>query len=493
VPLEEQTPPGRRGFCGRTRREFLWDAGAGFTSVALSGLLGGSFFSKQLLAADGLSGFRNPLAAKPPMFAPKAKSVIFLFMYGGPSQVDTFDYKPDLYPLDGKTVDVKTFGRGGHRNQGRVVGPKWRFQRYGECGKWVSDLFPNVGRHVDDIAFIHSMTADSPLHGSAMLMMNSGKILSGAPCIGSWVNYGLGSVNENLPGFVVMLDRSGGPISGAKNWSSGYMPASYQGTILRGEGPPILDLERPEGMSAATQRRLLDQLRRENEEHAAARGGNPDLLSRIASYELAYQMQSHAPEAVDYESESPETKSLYGLDRERTSDFGRKCLLARRLVERGVRFIQVYSGGNHNDHNWDAHGDLVHNHEKHAGATDQPIAGLLEDLKRRGMLDETLVIWGGEFGRQPTAEYAEGTGRDHNSYGFTMWMAGGGVKGGISVGETDELGAEAVSQRFHVKNLHATILQLMGLDPNHLTFFHGGLDQRLVGVEGAEPIWPVIA
>ena len=487
-------PNERRGFCGRTRREFLWDAGAGFASVALSGILGNTFLSRQAIAADGTTPFENPLAERPAMLAPRAKAVIFLFMYGGPSQVDTFDYKPELYPLDGKTVDVKTFGRGGHRNQGRVVGPKWRFRQYGESGKWISELFPNVARHVDDIAFIHSMTADSPLHGSAMLMMNSGRILSGHPCLGSWVNYGLGSSNENLPGFVVMLDRTGGPISGAKNWSSGYMPASYQGVVLRGEGPPILDLERPEGMSASTQRRLLDHLRAENEAHAAARGGNSDLLSRIASYELAYQMQSTAPEAVDWEAESPETtKSLYGLDQERTADFGRKCLLGRRLVERGVRFIQIYSGGNHNDHNWDAHGDLVKNHEKHAGDTDLPIAGLLTDLKRRGLLEETLVIWGGEFGRQPTAEYAEGTGRDHNSYGFTMWMAGGGVKGGISVGETDELGAEAVTHRFHVRNLHATVLQLMGLDPNRLSYFFGGLDQKLVGVEGAEPIWQVIA
>lgn len=490
---EDLPPHDRRGFCGRTRREFLWDAGAGFASVALGGLLGNSFFSEQALAADGVTQFRNPLAAKPPMFAPRAKSVIFLFMYGGPSQVDTFDYKPKLYALDGKTIDVKTFGRGGHRNKGRVVGPKWKFQQYGQCGKWVSDLFPNLATQVDDIAFIHSMTADSPLHGSAMLMMNSGRILSGHPCLGSWVNYGLGSVNENLPGFVVMLDPTGGPISGAKNWSSGYMPASYQGVVLRGEGPPILDLARPEGMTETTQRRLLDHLRSENEAHAGLRGGNPDLLSRIASYELAYQMQVYAPEAVDWESESEETQSLYGLDVDRTRDFGRKCLLARRLVERGVRFIQLYSGGNHNDHNWDAHGDLVLNHEKHAGDTDLPITGLLRDLKRRGLLDETLVVWGGEFGRQPTAEYEKGTGRDHNSYGFTMWMAGGGVKGGVSVGETDELGAEAVTHRLHVRNLHATILQRMGLDPNHMTYFFNGLDQKLVGVEGAEPIWQVMA
>ena len=480
-------------FCGRTRREFLWEAGAGFTSLALGGLLGQNFFAGQSLAADGLNSYASPLAPNPAMIAAKAKSVIFLFMYGGPSHVDTFDYKPKLYPLDGQNIEVKTFGRGGHRKTGRVVGPKWNFKPYGECGKYVSDLFPNVGSMVDAISFIHSMTADSPLHGSAMLMMNSGKVLSGAPCLGSWANYGLGSLNENLPGFVVMLDKTGGPISGAKNWSSGYMPAQYQGTVLRSEGVPILDLEPGQLLGGGVQRSVLDHLRAENEIHAAARVGNPDLAARIANYELAYQMQSSAPEAVDIDAEDEETKSLYGIDRGKTADFGRKCLMARRLVERGVRFIQIYSGGNHDDNNWDAHGDLKFNHDKHAGATDLPIAGLLKDLKRRGLLDETLVIWGGEFGRQPTAEYAQGTGRDHNSYGFTMWMEGGGVKGGTSIGSTDELGAEAVDKPLHVKNLHATVLQLMGLDPNRLSFFHAGLEEKLVGVEGAQPIWDAIA
>jgi hypothetical protein len=346
---------------------------------------------------------------------------------------------------------------------------------------------------VDDIAFLHSMQADSPLHGSAMLQMNSGKILSGAPALGSWVNYGLGTLNQNLPGFVVMLDKTGGPISGAKNWSSGYMPAVYQGTVMRSEGVPILDLETPEGVSRRQQRRLLDGLRRFNEIHQEARIESSELAARIASYELAYNMQQHAPEAVDLSTEKPHTRELYGLDQERTRDFGRKCLLARRLVERGVRFVQVYSGGHHDDANWDAHGDLVKNHSYHAGNTDQPIAGLLKDLKQRGMLEETLVIWGGEFGRQPTAEYAQGTGRDHNSYGFTMWMAGGGIKGGVSVGATDELGSAAVEHPFHVKHLHATVLELMGLDPNALTYFYAGLDQKLVGVEGAQPIREVIA
>ncbi|MBC23697.1 MAG: hypothetical protein CMJ32_07255 [Phycisphaerae bacterium] len=482
----------RNCFCGRTRREFMWQAGGAFTSVALAGMLPEGFFAKQTLAADGISDYENPMAATPGHFPGKAKSVIFLFMYGGPSHVDTFDYKPELYPLDGKTIEVQTKGRGGTRNNGRIVGPKWKFKQYGQCGKHVSDLFPHLGECVDDMAFIHSMHAESPLHGSAMLMMNSGKILSGAPCLGSWVNYGLGSVNENLPGFVVMLDRTGGPISGAKNWSSGYMPASYQGTVMRSTGNPILDLELPPGIDRRSQRRILDSLKRINDRHLQDNVGNSDLAARISSYELAYRMQQHAPEAVDINTEPAHVKSLYGMDQDRTMDFGRKCLMARRLVERGVRFVQVYSGGHHNDANWDAHGDLVKNHEYHAGNTDKPIAGLLKDLKQRGMLDETLVVWGGEFGRQPTAEYAEGTGRDHNSWGFTMWMAGGGIKGGVSVGSTDELGSRAVDDRFHVKNLHATILNQLGLDPNRLAYFYGGLDQKLVGVEGAQPISQVI-
>ncbi len=299
-------------------------------------------------------------------------------------------------------------------------------------------------------------------------------------------------MNENLPGFVVMLDNKGGPISGPRNWASGYMPASYQGTILRATKTPIFNLDMPPGMSRAAQRDLLDRLREKNQQHQQGREQNSELAARIASYELAYNMQQHAPEAVDFSKETEETKALYGIDQKRTEDFGRKCLLARRLVERGVRFIQIYSGGAHNDDNWDAHTDIVKNHSKHCGDTDKPIAGLIADLKRRGLLDSTLIVWGGEFGRQPTAEYAQGTGRDHNSYGFTMWMAGGGIKGGVSVGETDELGSNAVTDRFHVKHLHATVLHQMGLDPHKLSYFYGGLDQKLVGVEGAEPIGQII-
>jgi uncharacterized protein (DUF1501 family) len=307
------------------------------------------------------------------------------------------------------------------------------------------------------------------------------------------VNYGLGSVNDNMPGFVVMLDRTGGPISGAKNWASGFMPASYGGTVFRVEGSPINDLTLPAGTTRPLERDLLDTLGRINQRHHAVRPDQHDLAARVAAYELAFKMQAHAPEAVDLSQETAATRTMYGLDENQTRDFGTRCLLARRLVERGVRFIQVYSGGAHDDANWDAHGDLVANHGKHAGATDRPIAALLKDLKQRGLLDETLIVWGGEFGRQPTAEYGEGTGRDHNSYGFTMWTAGGGLKGGVSVGATDELGSNAVEKPLHVKRLHATVLQQMGLDPNRLSYFFRGLDQKLVGVEPVEPIAEIIA
>jgi len=480
-------------FCGRTRREFVWQSGTGFGAAALVDLLSAQGFFGQADAAEHGTSLANPLAPKKPHYAPRAKSVIFLFMYGGPSHIDTFDWKPELAKHDGKTIPIKTFGRSGKRNEGRVVGPQFKFKQYGQSGGWVSELFPNLAKCVDDIAFLHSMTADSPIHGSAMLQMNTGKILSGSPCLGSWVNYGLGTENSNLPGFVVMLDPTGGPISGAKNWSSGYMPASYQGTTMRASGPPFLDLAPSSGMTPERQRLLLDAVADLNRQHLATRADDSNLAARIASYELAFAMQKHAPEAVDWAKESDETKSLYGIDQSKTRDFGVKCLLARRLVERGVRFIQVYSGGAHNDDNWDAHENLAKNHIFHAGRTDKPIAGLLADLKRRGLLDSTLVIWGGEFGRQPTAEYAHGTGRDHNAYGFTMWMAGGGIKGGVRHGTTDELGSAAVEHRLHVKNLHATALHLLGLDPNRLTYFYGGLDQKLVGVEGAEPIKEILA
>jgi hypothetical protein len=481
----------KREFCGRTRREFLWETGCGFGAAALTSLLSADgFFARR---AEASAAYANPLVPKAPQTLGKAKSVIFLFMYGGPSHIDTFDFKPAMIGMDGKTVQVKTYGRSGRKNQGRIVEPRWTFRQRGNCGKFISDLYPHLGDCVDDIAFLHSLTTDTPIHGSGMLMMNSGRFQSGSPALGSWVNYGLGSVNDNLPGFVVMLACEGGPISGSKNWSSGYMPATYAGTLFRAEGSPLNDLSLPEGTTRPVERDLLDTIGRMNERHHAARPDQQELAARIATYELAYKMQAHAPEAVDLSQETQATRTMYGLDQDQTRDFGTRCLLARRLVERGVRFVQLYSGGGHNDDFWDAHGDLVANHNRHAGATDQPIAALLRDLKQRGLLEETLVVWGGEFGRQPTAEYAVGTGRDHNSFGFTMWMAGGGLKGGVSYGATDELGSAAAENPLHPKQVHATVLHQLGLDPNRLTYFYRGLDQKLVGVEPVEPIHEIIA
>ena len=341
--------------------------------------------------------------------------------------MDTFDYKPELYPLDGKTIKVRTFGRGGKRNESRVVGPKWKFKPYGDCGKYVSDLFPHIGSCVDDIAFLHSMKAESPIHGSAMLMMNAGNLLSGHPSLGSWVNYGLGSVNENLPGYVVMLDKTGGPISGAKNWSSGYMPASFQGTVLRSQGSPILDLENSHGIPAHNSAPCLTIL--EQSMRDICRNDmiipiyQPVLLPTNLRTRCRHPLRKQWMWTVNRNMLKTSTEWMVPILK--ISAGNAAC---PPFGGRGVRFIQIYSGGHHNDNNWDAHGDLVKNHSYHAGNTDKPIAGLLKDLKQRGLLDETLVVWGGEFGRQPTAEYAEGTGRDHNSYGFTMWMAGGGIK-----------------------------------------------------------------
>ncbi len=483
------------GICKTTRREMLWETGAGFTGLAMTGMLSMDGFFNAAQAADQnkpAAAGANPLAPKPPMFPAKAKSVIFLFMYGGPSQLDTFDYKPKLIGRDGQTITVRSFRNGNKPTELKLMEPRWKFKQYGQSGKWISDLYPHLGGCADDMAFIHSMYSDAPVHGSAMIQMNTGKILTGSPSLGSWVNYGLGSVNQNLPGFVVMMDTTGGPISGAKNWSSGYMPAAYQGTVLRAAGDPILDLAPPAGMTDPMQRDILDSLGHLNESHRAPRADNSNLAARMASYELAYKMQSHAPEAVDITKESASTKEMYGLNREETKDFGYRCLLARRLVEHGVRFIQLYAGGGNTNflNFWDAHGGLVPNHNRNALRTDQPIAALLKDLKQRGLLDSTLVVWGGEFGR---TSHGTGDGRDHNAYGYTMWMAGGGIKGGVTAGETDELGMEAAVDRYHVKNLHATVLHQMGLEPNRLSYFYNGLNQKLVGVVPVEPIKKIIA
>lgn len=471
--------------CGRTRREFLWETGAGFTGLALTAMLQADGFFSKARAADVSV---DPLAPKAPHFAAKAKNVIFLFMYGGPSQVDLFDPKPVLKAKSGRTVDLDT--RKEEKARGVLLGSPRKFAKYGQSGIEISDLFPNLARCADDMAVIRSMYADSFAHGSAMIQMNSGSLFQGKPCLGSWVTYGLGTENHDLPSFVVLLDPRGGPIGGAPNWSAGYMPATFQGTQFRTTGDPILNLSPRLPVTRDEQRSQLDFLGKLNETHRAVRPHESELTARIASYELAYRMQAHAPEAVDLSSESSQTRSLYGMDDPRSADFGRKCLMARRLVERGVRFVQIYSGGGHLDENWDAHLGIEKNHGMHCGETDQPMAGLITDLKQRGLLDETLIVWSGEFGRMPTSQ--NGTGRDHNPRGFTAWLAGGGIKGGTVHGATDELGYSAAVDPVHVHDLHATILHLLGLDHTLLTYFHGGREQRLTDVAG-KVVKPILA
>ena len=470
-----------------SRREFLSRAGTGFGSLALSFMLAEEARADAKRAGVSASAKMNPLAPKKPMFPARAKSVIFLFMYGGPSQVDTFDPRPDLIKYNGKTLnialptagDIKTFGGESHAP---LMQSPYAFKKYGKSGIEVSDLFPNIGRHVDDICMIRSIYGDSNNHAPALFEMNTGSILQGHPSVGSWVTYGLGTTNQDLPGFVVMTDPRGGPIGGAPNWSSGYMPATYQGTLFRANGTPILDLNPGQDVTDASERADLDFMQGINAEHGRLHPGDSDLEARIASYELAYRMQATAPHAVDISGETADTKALYGIDDPRTESFGRKCLLARRLVERGVRFIQIYSGGGHGDDTWDAHGDIVGNHGKHAMETDKPIAGLLADLKRRGLLDSTLIVWGGEFGRLPISQ--GGRGRDHNPGVQTVWMAGGGTKGGTVIGSSDEVGYKAGTDPYHIRDLHATILHAMGLDDNALTYLYSGRFQRLTGNGG---------
>jgi hypothetical protein len=468
--------------CGRTRREFLWQAGGGFAGTALTAMLAqDGFFTSSAAAAD--SAAINPLAPKVAHFPARAKRCICLFMYGGVSQVDTFDPKPELTRLNGQPIpnlDADPLFKS--RNPGTLLASTRSFSRHGDAGIDVSDLYPKLARCVDRLAIIRSTYTDSFAHGSGLLQMNTGFVRQGNPSLGSWVTYGLGTINQDLPAYVVMLDPRGGPIGGAPNWQSGYMPAAYQGTQFRTSGDPLIDLSPPGGTTAAQQRNQLDLLRRLGEIHQQVLPRQEELAARLATYELAYRMQSQAPEAVDISQETAETQALYGLNDERTEPFGRRCLLARRLIERGVRFVQVYSGGGHNDQNWDAHGDVNFNHELHCGETDGPMAALLTDLDRRGLLDETLVVWTSEFGRTPTGQ--NGKGRDHSPRGFCTWLAGGGVRGGQTIGATDDFGFAAVENKVHVHDLHATILHLLGLDHTLLTYFHGGRNMRLTDVAG---------
>ena len=461
------------------RRHFCTQTGAGFGSLALASMLQG----------------------QEPKLPSKAKSVIFLFMFGGPSQVDLFDYKPELQKRDGQSIQNEF--RRGSKTQAVLQASRRNFAQHGNSGLWCSDAFPNIAKHMDKLALVKSLTSDSFAHGSALLQINCGRILQGHPSLGSWVNYGLGSVNQNLPGFVVMLDPRGGPTSGAPNWSNGYMPASYQGTLIRSGAQPILNLRPPADIDAASQRAEIDLLNELNRNYSQDRNSNSELQARIASYELAFQLQIAAPEAMDLSQETAETIAMYGIDEPKPdwhplalgpSTFGRQCLIARRLVERGVRFIQIYSGGGNagGQNTWDGHHGIEENLKLHCPEVDRPIAALLSDLERSGLLESTLVVWGGEFGRMPVSETfntgGKPGGRDHNPKGFTYWFAGAGVKPGTSYGQTDELGEVAVENPRHLRDLHATILHLMGLDHRKLTYFHGGLDEKLTGVIDASPI-----
>lgn len=489
------TPLRHTSFCGRTRREWLWETGAGFTGIALSGLLQQEGFAFGG-ATEGNSD--STLAPQASHFPTRAKQVIFLYMYGGPSQMDLFDYKPELQKRDGQTVELEIRRRS--VQPGKLLASRRKFARYGESGQWCSDALPHVAQHMDKLAVVKSLYMDSFAHGSANLQMNCGRVLQGHPSLGSWLSYGLGTLNRDLPSFVVMLDPRGGPIPGAPNWGAGYMPAAYQGTVLRTGGQPILDLAPASALNRREQREMIDALEALNRPHAMERSEESELAARIASYELAFQLQASAPEALDLSRESAETLELYGINDPKPDHplsvgpaiFGRQCLIARRLVEQGVRFVQIYHGGGHQQQNWDAHFGVEENLRIHAPEIDRPIAGLLTDLERRGLLDETLIVWGGEFGRQPVGQ-GENGGRDHNPKGFTYWLAGGGVKGGVSHGETDELGHEAAVDRHHVRDLHATILHLMGLDHERLSYFYGGLEQKLTGVIESNPIHEIIA
>ena len=465
--------------------------GAGFTSLALTALLDQDGYFGSRADATVLSSQLSKLV--PAHFPKRAKSCIFLFMYGGPSQMDLFDYKPELQKRHGQTANLEQRRR--TVASGKLLGSKRVFQQHGRSGQWCSDALPHLATQMDKLAVIKSLYSDSFAHGSAMLQMNSGRIIQGHPSMGSWLSYGLGSMNQNLPGYVVMLDPRGGPISGAANWSSGFMPATYQGTVFRASGQPILNLDSASGMTASMQRDLITTANVLNATHLAKHPGYSELQARIASYELAFQLQTTAPEALDLTRETAVTKEMYGLNDPKTdhpialgpAPFGRQCLVARRLVERGVRFVQIYHGGGHQQQNWDAHYGVEENLKIHCPEIDKPITALLRDLEQRGLLEETLVVWGGEFGRQALVQGA-GDGRDHNPKGFTYWLAGGGVKGGTSYGETDELGHEAAVDKHHIRDLHATILHLMGLDHSKLTYFYGGLNQKLTGVVEPEII-----
>ncbi|MDX1962929.1 MAG: DUF1501 domain-containing protein [Pirellulales bacterium] len=479
----------------KSRRTFLQSAGGGFGLLALSDLLG----QKGLIAPNQLRGeersvindkpptAQNPLAAKPGHFPVKAKSVIWLFMNGGQSQVDTWDYKPELAKRDGQPLPGFDNKTGFFPDQvGGLMPSPFKFTQQGQSGTWTSEIFPHLARHVDDLAFIHSCFTQTNNHSPALFQVNTGMSRMGFPCLGSWVTYGLGSESANLPAFIVMYDTLGRglPKGHAQNWGAGFLPSVYQGTALNPRGAPIANLLRDAQQSDTAQRAQLDLLRDLNQQYQAEHPAESELAARIESFELAYRMQTTAPEVFDIERESSATRELYGVDKKECQHFARQCLLARRLVENGVRFVQIYSGGMENERSWDGHVDIAGNHRQFAGETDQPIAALLTDLKQRGLLDSTLVICAGEFGRLPVAQKNAKPGRDHNPHAFTAWFAGGGTKPGTHYGETDDVGFKAAINRVSINDLHATILHLLGLDHTRLTYRFNGRDFRLTDVAG---------
>jgi Protein of unknown function (DUF1501) len=476
IPHLFGTPPSNR-------REFLRCAGMGFGSLALTSLLGEPAISAE-------EKLLNPLAPRPPHFPAKAKSVIWLFMNGGQSQVDTWDYKPGLIKRDGQELKGLDPATGFFANEvGPLMASPFKWKQHGGSGTWVPEIFPGLSKHVDDMAFIHSCFTETNNHSPALFQVNTGMSRMGFPCVGAWVTYGLGSESQNLPAFVTMYDTLGRglPKGHASNWGAGFLPGIFQGTALNPQGVAIDNLLPASGVSGNGQRRQLDLLRRLNQEHQRGHEGEAELSARIETFELAYRMQMAAPEALDVSREPKMIQTLYGLDDKRCAHFAKQCLMARRLVERGVRFVQIYSGGMENERSWDGHVDIESNHRQFAGETDTPIAALLMDLKARGLLESTLVICCGEFGRLPVAQRTKDNkrrGRDHNPHAFTTWLAGGGVKGGVHHGETDEVGLRAAVDRVSINDLHATILHCLGLDHTKLIYKFNGRRFRLTDVAG---------
>ncbi len=465
------------------RREFLGNLANGASVVALASLFG-SRYPGELRAGE-----EPKPPGKSPHFAPRAKRVIWLFMHGGPSHVDLFDPKPELKRLAGQPVP-DSFGSVMTRRkvgQNPLLGPIKPFRPRGNSGLEISDFLPRISECADDLFVMRSVHGDSVNHPQSVYQMNTGSVLMGKPSVGAWVSYGLGTENSDMPAFLVLPDPGGGLKGGPPAWGSGFLPATFQGVTMRSGSTPILNMQPPATVRGRQQRRTLDLIQALNKKHAQRHANNDELQARIASYELAFRMQVAAPDLVDIRSETKETQTLYGLDSKTTREFGQRCLLARRMVERGVRFVQLHSG---DTNGWDAHSDVLKNHSQYCGRTDLPIAGLLKDLKRRGLLDDTLIVWGGEFGRMPMSE--QGRGRDHNPWGFSVWLAGAGIRGGRAYGATDPIGLRAAEKKVHVRDLHATILHLLGLDHELLSFFHNGLDARLTGPVEARVIHDIL-